>query len=38
MKKELSFSYALFTVILSFSVIMIPAVFLGARTQPLFLI
>ena len=37
-KKTPSFGYALFTVLLSFSVIMIPAVFLGAKTQPLFLI
>ncbi len=37
-KKKLSFGYALFVTVLSFSIIMIPAVFLGAKTQPLFLI
>ena len=36
-KKAPSFGYALFTVLLTFSIIMIPAVFLGAKTQPLFL-
>lgn len=38
MKRQPSFSYALFVTLLAFSVIMIPAVFLGAKTQPLFLI
>ena len=33
-----SFGYAAFVTLASFAVIMIPAVFLGARTQPLFLI
>ncbi|MGI6029106.1 MAG: Na+/H+ antiporter NhaC family protein [Candidatus Heteroscillospira sp.] len=37
-KKAPSFAYALFTVLLTFSIIMIPAVFLGAKTQPLFLV
>ena len=37
-KKTPSFGYALFVTLLTFSVIMIPAVFLGAKTQPLFLI
>ena len=37
-KKAPSFGYALFVTIVSFSIIMIPAVFLGAKTQPLFLI
>ena len=37
-KQTPSFGYAAFTVLLAFGLIMIPAVFLGARTQPLFLI
>ncbi len=37
-KKTPSFGYALFVTLLSFSIIMIPAVFLKAKTQPLFLI
>ena len=37
-KKTPSFGYALFVTLLSFSIIMIPAVFLNAKTQPLFLI
>ena len=37
-KQTPSFGYALFTVLLTFSIIMIPAVFLGAKTQPLFLV
>ena len=37
-KQTPSFGYAAFTVLLSFGIIMIPAVFLGAKTQPLFLI
>ena len=37
-KQTLSFGYAALTVLVSFGIIMIPAVFLGARTQPLFLI
>lgn len=37
-KKTPSFGYALFVTVLAFAVIMVPAVFLGARTQPLFLI
>lgn len=37
-KKIPSFGYALLVVVLCFGVIMIPAVFLGAKTQPLFLI
>ncbi|MCD8121181.1 MAG: sodium:proton antiporter [Clostridiales bacterium] len=37
-KKTPTFGYALFVTLLAFAVIMIPAVFLGAKTQPLFLI
>ena len=37
-KQELTFGYAAFVVIVCFSLIMFPAVFLGARTQPLFLL
>lgn len=37
-KKTPSFAYALMVTIIAFSVIMIPAVFLGAKTQPLFLV
>lgn len=37
-KQTPSFGYAAFIVLLAFGLIMIPAVFLGARTQPLFLI
>lgn len=37
-KKEPSFGYAILTVVIAFGIIMIPAVFLGAKTQPLFLI
>lgn len=37
-KKQPTFGYSLFAVLLSFSIIMVPAVFLGAKTQPLFLI
>ncbi|MCD8081987.1 MAG: sodium:proton antiporter [Clostridiales bacterium] len=37
-KKTPSFGYALFVTLIAFAVIMIPAVFLGAKTQPLFLI
>ena len=37
-KKAPSFGYAILTVVIAFGIIMIPAVFLGARTQPLFLI
>lgn len=36
--KEPSFGYALFVTAIAFSIIMIPAVFLGAKTHPLFLI
>ncbi|MGN0837709.1 MAG: SLC13 family permease [Pyramidobacter sp.] len=37
-KKVPSLGYAVFTAVISFGVIMLPAVLLGARTQPLFLI
>lgn len=37
-KRKPSFGYAALVVLLCFGVIMIPAVFLGAKTQPLFLI
>lgn len=37
-KQKPSFGYAALTVLLAFGIIMVPAVFLGARTQPLFLI
>lgn len=37
-KQQPTFGYSLFAVLLSFSIIMVPAVFLGAKTQPLFLI
>lgn len=36
-KKVPSFGYAVLVTLLSFGIIMIPAVFLGAKTQPLFL-
>lgn len=37
-KHRPSFTYAVVTVLLVFGIIMLPAVFLGARTQPLFLL
>ncbi|WP_279202377.1 hypothetical protein [Intestinimonas butyriciproducens] len=37
-KKIPSFGYALFVTVLAFAVIMIPVVFLGAKTHPLFLV
>lgn len=37
-KQTPTFGYAALTVLLAFGIIMIPAVFLKARTQPLFLI
>ena len=37
-KQDPGFGYAALTVCISFGIIMIPAVFLGARTQPLFLL